>query len=65
MENKEEKKIEETFTKEDLIDVMNLGMDLRQNQLQGYISKSGINILEEWIEKRNENKFKQALGHSV
>ena len=50
------KKIKNTWDKEELdvilLQVMNLGMDTRQNQQAGYESRSGKDILEQW---KNEN----------
>ena len=34
-----------------LLDVMNLGMTLRQDQLSGHGNRSGNEVLAEWIEK--------------
>lgn len=44
---------EETFnlTKQQLKDIMNLGMDTRQYQLNGQCDKSGNEILDEWIDE--------------
>lgn len=46
---------EKFYSKEEvqdlLLDVMNLGMTLRQNQLNGQCSKSGREVLNEFIEK--------------
>jgi hypothetical protein len=37
------------FTLEDLNNVMNLAMTLRQNQLAGYSDKSGNEVLAEYV----------------
>jgi hypothetical protein len=37
-----------------LLDVMNLGMVLRQNQLNGYSTISGKELLNDWIEKNHK-----------
>lgn len=37
------------FTLEDLKNVMNLGMTLRENQLNGHSDKSGNAVLNEYI----------------
>jgi len=42
-----------TYTKDDLLTIMNLGMELRQNQLNGSDLRSGNEVLEDWI---SENK---------
>ena len=45
--------IKNTYTREQvekfLLDVMNLGMVVRQDQLNGYSEKSGNEILQDWI----------------
>lgn len=38
--------------KSEFLEVMNLGMDLRQNQLNGYCDKSGNEILNEWFDDK-------------
>lgn len=40
--------------KEILNDVMNLGMTLRQNQLNGYSSKSGNEVLKEYLDGKTK-----------
>jgi hypothetical protein len=50
------KKLKQTFNREELdkilLDVMNLGMSLRQDQLSGHDQRSGNEVLEEY---KNEN----------
>jgi len=45
---------ERTYTEKEVTElaltVMNLGMDLRQNQLQGFRAKSGKEVLEEYLD---------------
>lgn len=38
------------YTKQNLLDVMNLGMTLRQDQLNGHSAKSGNEVLGEYIQ---------------
>ncbi len=40
-------------------DIMNLGMDLRQKQLQGYATNSGNEILKEYLDKLKVNVEKK------
>jgi hypothetical protein len=44
----------DTYTKEDLLAVMNLGMVLRQAQLNGSDLRSGNDVLKEWIENKSK-----------
>lgn len=37
------------FTEQDLNNIMNLGMTLRQNQLAGYTSESGNEVLAQYV----------------
>lgn len=48
-------KVNNMYTKDQLIEVMNLGMTLRQDQLTGHSDKSGVEVLNKWIEQ-NKNK---------
>lgn len=45
-----------SWTDADLLEVMNLGMQLRQDQLNGSASKSGNQVLEEWKNKKLSTK---------
>lgn len=40
--------MENKYTEADLLEVMNLGMELRQNQLNGTDLRSGNEVLEQW-----------------
>jgi hypothetical protein len=40
--------------KQVLLEVMNLGMSLRQNQLSGHSSESGNDVLDNWIDENGE-----------
>lgn len=42
------------YSEEDLLEIMNLGMKLRQNQLSGFDNRSGNEVLKEWIENKNK-----------
>jgi len=51
LDNIPEKVYSKDEVKELLLEVMNLGMTLRQNQLNGQCGKSGREVLEEFIKK--------------
>lgn len=47
--------IKRTFSYEEVqkiaLDIMNLGMSLRQNQLNGYTDKSGDDLVKEYMDR--------------
>lgn len=48
--------MENKYTEVDLLEVMNLGMELRQNQLNGSDLRSGNEVLEEWKSLNESSK---------
>lgn len=48
--------MENKYTEVDLLEVMNLGMELRQNQLNGTDLRSGNEVLEEWKSLNESSK---------
>ena len=52
----EARRLEESnsYTPQDLLEVMNLGMSLRQSQLNGSDSRSGNEVLYQWMQNKKE-----------